>query len=189
MPATDMTGRTYGKLTVVERAGSTRTGQATWLARCTCGNTTVVSGAFLRKGHTKSCGCLHKETISSHGMAATRTYQAWRSMRNRCATHPAYANIKVCGDWNDSFEAFFRDMGECPDGLTLDRIDGTKDYEPGNCRWATMRVQVRNRTTNKLDERKAREIREDTRTTKELAVAYGVHEVTIRQVRRGVIWA
>lgn len=184
----DMVGRTYGRLTVTSRATNTRTGQARWVATCTCGNTTTVSGPLLRKGHTKSCGCLHKDVISTHGRYKTRTYRLWGAMHQRCRKHPHYSGITVCAEWA-AFEAFLRDMGECPDGMTLDRLDNTRGYEPDNCRWATMREQVRNRLCNKLDADKAAAIRSDFRPTSELAKVYGVHAVTIRAVRRGSIWA
>lgn len=187
--AIDMVGHTYGRLNVLERASSTPTGQATWRARCVCGAEVVVSGALLRRGHTQSCGCLHREIISTHGKYKTRTYRLWGAMKSRCVHSMYYTGVSVCPSWAQSYEAFVADMGECPEGLTLDRIDNTKGYEPGNCRWATMKEQVRNRRTNKLNAEKADEIRRDTRSTSELAHEYGVHAVTIREVRKGVIWA
>lgn len=89
-----------------------------------------------------------------HGGAGTLTYARWKSMIQRC-TNPAATNFKhyggsgivVCERWRTSFEAFLADMGECPNkASTLDRIKNDKGYEPGNCRWATMAEQNRNRT-------------------------------------------
>lgn len=92
-----------------------------------------------------------------HGMVKTREYRAWADMITRC-TNPNFIKwkyyggkgVRVCERWLSSFVAFFEDMGECPDGLTLDRIDSTKDYEPGNCRWATSAQQMRNTSRTRM---------------------------------------
>lgn len=88
-----------------------------------------------------------------HGGAGTATYRSWNSMIERCFNprHHAYARyggkgITVCAEWRDSFEAFLRDVGQRPDGMTLDRIDNTRGYEPGNVRWADWVTQQRNRS-------------------------------------------
>lgn len=88
----------------------------------------------------------------SHGMADTPPYQRWRGMRDRCnnPNNPGYKNyggrgIKVCKEWQESFEAYYEYVGECPAGMSLDRIDVNGDYEPGNVRWASHAVQARNR--------------------------------------------
>ena len=183
-----MAGQVHGYLTIKHYAGSSAKGQALWLARCICGDEVVVSGASVRKGHTRSCGCAHKESISTHGMTGTRTHGAWLSMRERCKRHPHYAGVNVHPDWQVDFSAFFRDMGECPDGLTLDRIDPKGDYTPCNCRWASMKEQVRNRTCNKLNRVSADAIRRDSRPTIKIAEDYRVSTVTVRSIKRGVLW-
>lgn len=189
MTATDMAGRTYGRLNILNRAGSTPSGQATWVARCVCGTELVVSGALVRKGDIKSCGCLHRDSISTHGKYKTRTYRIWGAMKSRCAHSMYYSNVDIYPPWAKSYEAFLVDMGECPEGFTLDRVDNARGYEPDNCRWATMKEQVRNRRINKLDMDKAAAIRADTRSTREIAMEYGVSDVTVREVRRGKLWA
>ncbi|MFY3577283.1 hypothetical protein ACOTI8_31790 [Achromobacter xylosoxidans] len=87
---------------------------------------------------------------TKHGGHGSLTYARWKSMRQRCRSHSDRSGyrkkgISVCARWDD-FASFLADMGECPDGLTLDRIDNTKGYEPGNCRWATREQQNRNRS-------------------------------------------
>lgn len=82
----------------------------------------------------------------------TPTYNSWRSMRNRvlfdsCDGHKFYKEkgISICNRWIHSFDDFVSDMGIRPEGTTLDRINPNGNYEPSNCRWATMRVQQNNK--------------------------------------------
>lgn len=94
---------------------------------------------------------------NTHGRAGTRTYNIWCGMKRRCedardSNYHKYGGrgISVCGDWSASFEAFVSDMGEAPDGMSLDRFpDGNGNYEPGNCRWATALQQARNTRRNR----------------------------------------
>lgn len=80
-----------------------------------------------------------------HGMRKSSTYASWASMHDRCKRSKNYVErgIKVCVRWAD-FRNFIADMGERPDGMTLDRIDPLGSYEPGNCQWATREQQARN---------------------------------------------
>jgi hypothetical protein len=129
---------------------------------CSCGARCVVLPALLRKGLRKSCGCLKRSVLGdstrTHGQAnssatgyTSRTYGIWQAMRDRCSNPNrkdwhCYGGkgIAVCPAWQQSFEAFVRDMGEAPEGLTLERVDGSKGYAPDNCRWATRAEQSRN---------------------------------------------
>ena len=92
--------------------------------------------------------------INRHGMSNSREWYAWTSMKQRCYNkkHHAYARyggrgITICERWLALFSNFFDDMGECPDGMSLDRIDNSGNYEPDNCRWATRKQQQRNQRT------------------------------------------
>lgn len=93
----------------------------------------------------------HRWDTKRHGLTATRTYVTWKAMKTRCnnpkaANYPRYGGqgIVVCERWND-FTNFYADMGERPVDTSLDRIDSTGNYEPGNCRWASPHEQIMNR--------------------------------------------
>lgn len=124
------------------------------LARCMCdcGREVTKRVNNLRTGHTLSCGCLQKQRTSEakiqHGMRNTRTYKSWASMRGRVngnvGTSECYDGIDMDPRW-ETFLNFYLDMGERPEGKSLDRIDNEKGYWPGNCRWATPKEQSENR--------------------------------------------
>ncbi len=155
------TGKTYNRLTVISRSDTANSRRIYWLCKCSCGQTTVVAGDKLRSGHTKSCGCLINENVSkankTHGKSETQTYKIWIGMRSRCihtwnSKYKDYGGrgINVCTRWLKSFENFLKDMGERPDGMTLDRKNNEGDYKPSNCRWASNKQQSRNKRSTKL---------------------------------------
>jgi hypothetical protein len=155
-PFADHTGKVFGFWTVKSFYGRTKHNQPIWLCVCECGTEKPVIMGSLQNGRSKSCGCKAKELrapkLFKHGMAGTPTYKSWHQMHQRCSGkhgHDYYLvnGIKVCERW-DNFENFYADMGDRPTGTTLDRIDGTRGYEPGNCRWADLETQANNRHTN-----------------------------------------
>jgi hypothetical protein len=159
----DLTGRLFGRWRVISlsrcvpRVG--RGANRLWLCECSCGTTRVVSGDLLRCGSAKSCGCLKREAQAAraykHGHAkrgaVTSAYRVWTSMVSRCSD-PKNERFNDYGGRGITvyvlwliFENFYADMGDPPPGLVLDRIDNDGNYEPGNCRWATLSESNRNR--------------------------------------------
>ena len=161
--AKDLSGKKFGRLTVLSRAprGERKNRRAVWNCECECGNASVSGSDALLSGHAKSCGCLSSDTAKkvhtkhggASGGAVSAEYQAWINMRARCSGAQAKCwknyggrGIRVCDDWARSFQAFFDHVGPRPDGgYELDRIDNDGDYEPGNVRWVTKSENNRNR--------------------------------------------
>jgi len=151
----DLTGNRFGRLTAIERAANIGTATA-FHCVCDCGNAVVVRGRSLRLGDTQSCGCFRAEKMAAkqtrHGGYGSPTYRSWRAMIARCtkASHHQFKDyggrgIQIFGPWLSDYATFLTDMGERPDGTTLDRKNNDGHYAPGNCRWATRLEQNRNK--------------------------------------------
>jgi hypothetical protein len=152
--AKDLSGTRYGRFTAKYRVGTTK--PAMWMCACDCGVEKLVWDADLKRGKSKSCGCLQKElwtlSITTHGMTGTREYISWLHIVQRC-TNPNHESfhgyggrgITITQEWRDDFSKFYNEIGECPgQGYSVDRIDNNKGYEPGNVRWATPEIQANN---------------------------------------------
>jgi hypothetical protein len=147
--AIDITGKTFGRLTVVSRVENSPEGKAKWRCLCTCGKSTVSVGGNLRLGKSRSCGCLRTETMiqknGTHLLSDTLEYKIWHGMRRRCFNPDNRGfkdyggrGITVCDRWRDSFENFIADVGFRPSrSHSIDRINNDGNYEPGNCKWST----------------------------------------------------
>lgn len=162
-------GQKHGRLTVGpgQKLWTSPSGEKTFTlleCNCECGGQTYATITSLKSGNTGSCGCLKIERIklsrTTHGHnrpgRKTRTYNIWALMRQRITSPTAGSynyyggrGIKCAERWS-SYENFLEDMGECPEGLSLDRIDVNGNYEPGNCRWVTHKEQCQNKTNSRF---------------------------------------
>lgn len=161
----DLTGKTFGRLTVLRQAGKDSQDIILWACLCSCGNYKIVRGQHLRNGSIQSCGCLRQESSSKigkknkkHGLEGTRLYHIWCSMKGRCYRPSAleYDNyggrdIKVCEEWQ-TFEPFMKWAlsNGYSDNLTIDRIKNDEGYCPENCRWIGYKEQANNRRNNRM---------------------------------------
>lgn len=159
MKRLDITGERYGKLVAVRRLPKHTLSR--WVLRCDCGKKTEAYLSNVRSGQVQSCGCAGSQaTIGTRslkhghsvGFKKSKTAAAWRNAKTRCfnkkgRNYPQYGGrgIIMCDEWANDFRAFLRDMGECPEGLTLERVYVNGNYEPGNCCWATTAEQGVNR--------------------------------------------
>lgn len=183
----DLTGQRFGNLCANKLAGKDKAGQLLWECSCDCGATTTTQGAHLRSGNTTSCGCRKRkvlpESTTKHGHATTGspTYRSWKSMRNRCNNpngrdYHRYGGrgIKVCPRW-DEFANFLADMGEKPDGYSIERLDPNGDYEPANCTWIPHKDQSKNQQRTKRYPFRGEEL-----LVREIAETLGVHPEALR---------
>jgi hypothetical protein len=158
-----MLNERFGMLRVVAEAGTNRHRKKLWRCVCDCGGETVATTGNLRSGNSESCGCEKRDAMVrariTHGHTRgrlegkpnSRAYVAWGNMINRCtnpndAKFPRWGGrgITICERWA-AFENFYADMGDPPEGHSLDRINNDGNYEPQNCRWADASTQTKNR--------------------------------------------
>ena len=148
----DLTGQTFGRLTVIRRQENTKAWKTRWECLCECGKTIIIQGGNLKNGHTQSCGCLRIEAAYTHGLCGSPEYRTWDHMIQRC-TNPKTTHfsdyggrgITVAPEWMASFPAFYEHIGPKPTAKhTIDRINNNLGYFPGNVRWATQKEQLKN---------------------------------------------
>jgi hypothetical protein len=156
----DLVGQDFGRLHVVSLSHRAERGRKVWVCRCACGESTLATTETLRAGTKKSCGCLHRERTGAlnktHGKSGSKTYRIWSGMVARCTipTASGFASygargISVCAKWRD-FVGFYEDMGECPAGMSIERMDVDVGYTPDNCVWLPRIDQPRNTTRSRF---------------------------------------
>ena len=164
----DLTGQKFGKLTVLERTGTSNSGKVLWLCECSCEEHKhiIASTSNLVTGNTKSCGCLVKESASKvgkanrvHGDTNARLYKIFQGMKDRCynPNNKDYARyggrgIKLCDEWKNNYIAFkeWAINNGYRGTLTIERKDFDQNYCPENCEWITMEQQQRNKSSNRV---------------------------------------
>ena len=165
MKKLNLVGLKFNRLTVLsELQERTNAGKVQFECQCDCGKKVIVVGSKLKNGWSKSCSCFQKEVVSkrskednkTHGLSKTSIYTTYQTMIARCnnknsQAYPRYGarGIKVCDRWMQSFENFYKDMGEKPSKKhSIERKNNEGNYEPSNCKWADVYEQENNKSTN-----------------------------------------
>lgn len=164
----DLTGQKFGRLTVIKRVGTSKSGKVLWLCECSCEehNRVTTTTSNLVTGTTKSCGCFARESASKvgkantvHGDTDSRLYRIFRGMKDRCYNpkNKDYVwyggkGIKICEEWKNNYAVFknWAINNGYKETLTIERKDFDKDYCPENCEWITIDQQQRNKSSNRL---------------------------------------
>ncbi len=169
----------------------THNGHRHWRCECACGQMVIRNTQQVLRGKS-SCGCARRKVGRR-----SRTYSTWTSMIQRC-TNPKRGDyhlygargIGVCERWR-SFDSFLADLGEKPDGMSIERIDNNRGYEPGNVRWATASEQCQNRRSTRLTADQVREIRtrvEAGESIPSLSRHFGVSRTLVRYAALKITW-
>lgn len=153
----NLIGQRFDRLVVLEKTHKRIERGVVWLCRCDCGNTKESTSNRLRRGHTRSCGCLQNELLSKmstrHGMTKTHIHNVWCGMIERCRNprwkYYAGRGIRVCDEWKDFliFKTWAEKHGY-KDGLSIERLDNDKNYCPENCTWIPRNLQGVNKRSN-----------------------------------------
>lgn len=189
----DLVGRQFGRLKVIARAES-EDRHLKWVCECECGRHTTVYGDSLKRGTTKSCGCLKSEYLRentgkrfrTHGQSESKIYGVHQNIKKRCYStnskdYGLYGGrgIEVCSEWlgENGFENFFKWAMEngYKEGLTIDRKNVNGDYSPDNCRWITNREQQLNKRNSHF-----LSFNGETKTVAEWAETLGKNDSTLR---------
>lgn len=193
----DLSKYKFTCLQPIKPVGTNKHNTTLWLCICDCGEEKIVTRAHLVQQDIKSCGCYmrrkSRETCikrnTSHGMSKSRVYNIWANMKARCNNkgrkdNPYYYDRGITYDpaW-DSFEVFYKDMGDPPHKHELDRIDSDKGYYKDNCRWASRSQQMRNiRRTKRYN------VYGEQLSIRDMSELYNIKYTTIRSRINGLKW-
>lgn len=157
----NLAGKKFGKLYVIKKVGTNKSGRALWECLCDCGNTCIKHSQYIQTGRAVSCGCwarqIERDANLIHGFNNTRLYSIFRGMYKRCyiKSNRAYKyyggrGITICDDWlNDRSKFFLWAISNgYSDDLTIQRVDNDKGYSPDNCTWVTNKEQQNNKRSN-----------------------------------------
>lgn len=193
-------GEVFGKLKFV--GIFTEGAKTLGLFSCSCGGSLIIKTLKVFNGNNKSCGCLQKEVIGNarrkHGQSEAKEYRIWKHMRGRCNNPSNHSykwygarGITICKEWDD-FKVFHKDMGSCPDGGSIERLDVNGPYCASNCIWKPHKYQGRNTRTNVLDMEKASTIRamkKEGKTMAAIAEEFNTSKSCINHVIQRRTWA
>lgn len=201
-------GEQFGRLLIMERVRAPDGSRFRWRCTCECGSVREYLSYDIRRGKVVSCGCLRNEQSRARALMRNgptvipdhlrNIYHTWKSAKRRVTnpTAKGYHNyggrgINMAPEFFNDFEAFCRELGPRPSSAhSVDRIDNSRGYEPGNLRWATQTMQMRNRRGLRLNLESAREIRSlaPGMRNADLARRFGVSSTTIEKILAGRIW-
>lgn len=200
----DITGKRFGRLTVISRSHVNQNKFIVWECKCDCGNTTYVVAHQMKHGKVQSCGCLNQEKrlerITTHGFSKLPIYKVWKSMKSRCYNrsdkrYSRYGGrgIVVCVEWIISAESFVRwaIVNGYKKGLTIDRIDNNGNYSPDNCRFVTVAKNNRNSSNTHLTESDIKEIRRlDANGMMQIDIApmFGISQQSVSKIVNNKSW-
>ncbi len=154
-----MIGKKFGRWFVLSQSESGKGGRRRYKCQCDCGTVRIVSKSNLKCGESKSCGCYRDDTAAmrnkTHDKSGTIEYSTWQGIKTRCLNenskdYKRYGGrgITICEEWENSFETFYSDMGNKPNGMQIDRINNDGNYESKNCRWVTPKENSCNRSVS-----------------------------------------
>lgn len=204
----DLTGQKFGFLVVLELSEQKLGTKYAWKCLCICGREKTVSSNHLCRGAVKSCGCkrveIVKQYITKHGYCqrgkVTKEYKTWRHIKDRCLNPNdcSYHNyggrgIKVCPEWEESFDNFLRDMGNAPSkSHSIERIDVNDDYHPSNCIWILKQEQARNTRKNKLNIEAVQQIKNMAShgiKQQDIAKKFNISQTMVSRILLGKSWS